>query len=200
MSTTPQQPFPSAQPPAPPRPSNNAIWWVLGIVGGCIVLMIIAGLTFAGLFLRRVNIRNSGNTVDIQTPVGEIKVNQDELHATGLPVYPGAIKYSDENSRGGSADISFGGEGLGIAVENYISQDSLDKVRDWYRNRLGSTFRLETGKDQEAEFRRAKINVSSDQDLAFVDDHGDKVRVVALKKTDDGVKITLLRLGKREAQ
>lgn len=195
---TPAQPVQPIPPPPPGRP-NNALWWILGIIGGCIVLFIVGGLTVAGLFLRHISVRNSGNNVDIQTPVGEIAVNKGE-HATGLPIYPGAAKSTDDDS-GGSANISFGSEGgLGIAAETYVSVDSLDKVRNWYRDRLGSSFRLETGKDQQAEFRHSKINVSSDQDLAFVDDHGDGVRLVALKRTNEGVKITLLRLGKREAQ
>jgi hypothetical protein len=185
------------QPPAPPPDRNNAVWWILGIIGGGIVLMCILGLVIASTFLRRVNIRDTGNRVDIQTPVGEIKVNKDELHPTGLPAYPGATKSND--SKGGSADISFGGEGLGLAVEAYDSTDSLDTVKDWYRSRLGPSFRLEIGKDERAAFDRAHFDVN-DQDLAFVDDHGDGARLVALKKTGDGVKITLLRVGRREAQ
>jgi hypothetical protein len=195
MSTV---PVPPAQPP-PPRPANNAAWWILGIIGGCIVLFVLVGMTFTGLFLRRISVHNSGNSVEIQTPVGEIAVNKGE-HATGLPVYPGATRSTDDDS-GGSANISFGDQGgLGIAAEAYLSPDSEDKIRDWYRDRLGSNFRLETGKDQEAEFRHAKIEVSSDQDLSFVDDRGDVVRFVALKREGGRVKITLLRLGKREPQ
>jgi len=199
MSTAPNQPVPPALPPPLPPRRDNTLWWVLGIVGGFIVLFIFAGLTLAGLFLHRVNVRNNGNSVDIQTPLGEVKVNKDQ-HATGLPLYPGATKYTGDNPQGGSADISFGEEGLGIAAESYISTDSLDKIRGWYRKQLGSNFRLETGKDQDAEFQHAKINISSDQDLAFVDDRGDAVRLVALKQTADGVKITMLRMGAREAQ
>jgi hypothetical protein len=198
MSTV---PVPPAQPGPPPLPQrqNNAVWWILGIVGGCILLFIVAGLTLAGLFLRRVNVRNSGNSVDIQTPVGEFAVNKSE-HATGLPVYPGATKSTDDDS-GGSANISFGDQGgLAIAAEAYVSSDSEDKIKGWYADRLGPNFRLETGRDQDAEFRHAKITVSSDQDLSFVDDRGGAVRLVALKRTAGGVKITLVRFGKRETQ
>ena len=92
-----------------------------------------------------------------------------------------------------------GGEGVGIAVESYNSADSLDKIKDWYRQRLGPSFRLETGKDERAALDRAHFNMN-DQDLAFVDDHGDGARLVALKKTGEGLRITLLRVGRREAQ
>lgn len=203
MSSTPVPPNapapvpPHVPPAAPPPGGNNAVWWILGIIGGGIVLMGILGLVVAGMFLRRVNIHDAGNRVDIQTPVGEINVDKDQMHPTGLPVYPDATKSSD--SKGGSADFSFGGEGVGLAVEAYDSPDSLDKVKDWYRLQLGSSFRLETGKDERAALDRAHFDVN-DQDLSFVDDHGDGARLVALKKNDGGVKITLLRVGKREAQ
>lgn len=198
MSAAPVPP-PGQLPPPTQHQPNNAVWWILGIIGGCILLFIVAGLTLAGLFLRRVNVRNSGNSVDIQTPVGEFAVNKGE-HATGLPVYPGATKSTDDDS-GGSASFSFGDQGgLAIAAEAYVSSDPEGKIKDWYHDRLGSNFRLETGRDQDAEFRHAKITVSSDQDLSFVDDRGDAVRLVALKRTAGGVKITLLRLGKQETQ
>ena len=191
------QPPPQSLPPSPQPRSNNAVWWILGIIGGGIVLLVLAGLTDAGLIIRHINVRDSGSRVDIQTPVGEIKVNKDEMHPTGLPVYPGATKATDNN--GGSADISVGGEGLGIGAESYDSTDSLEKVRDWYHDRLGPAFRLETGKDERVKLDRAHFDMG-EQDLAFVDDRGDGARLVALKKTDTGVKITLLRVGKREAQ
>jgi hypothetical protein len=40
----------------------------------------------------------------------------------------------------------------------------------------------------------------NDSDVAFVDDHADGARVVALKKISSGTKITLVRVGKRETQ
>ena len=88
----------SGRPPAaipPQRRSNNAVWWILGIVAGGIVVMVLFGLALAGLFIRNLHVHNQGNNVEIQTPVGAIKVNKDVPRASGLPVYPGAKTSGD---------------------------------------------------------------------------------------------------------
>jgi hypothetical protein len=79
--------------------------------------------------LRHIDVRSSNNRVEIQTPVGEIKVSKDATYATGLPVYPHATKGTDDNIVGGSADISLGNQGLGIAAESYEFADSLEAVK-----------------------------------------------------------------------
>jgi hypothetical protein len=40
----------------------------------------------------------------------------------------------------------------------------------------------------------------NDSDVAFVDDHRNGVRVVALKKIPEGTQITLVRVGTKETQ
>lgn len=187
-----------SSPPMTPQKANNAVWWILGILLGAVALVVVAGLTATGLILRHIDVVNSNNRVDIQTPVGEINVSKDQGHATGLPVYPGATKARDDIV-GGSADISVGSEGVGIAAEAYESADSLDAVKAWYRSRLGPSFRLEGGKEDLVTVNRAHFNLG-DQDWAFVDDRGDSTSLVAVKKRDNGAQITLLRVGKRDAQ
>jgi hypothetical protein len=44
------------------------------------------------------------------------------------------------------------------------------------------------------------VNVGTDVDVTFTDDHGDGARVVGLKQKDEEVEISLVRVGKREAQ
>src|ERR1700688_4808333 len=89
---------PAAIPPQLQRRSNNAVWWILGIVDGGIVVMVLFGLALAGLFIRNLRFHNQGNNVEIQTPVGAIKVNKDVPRATGLPVYPGATSGAQDNN------------------------------------------------------------------------------------------------------
>jgi hypothetical protein len=188
----------SSPPAAPPKP-NNAIWWILTVLGGVVVLLVIAGLTAADLIIRHVNVRNSSQRVEIQTPVGDLQANRDGTDATGLPVYPGAAKGTDDDIAEGSADVSLGDEGLGIAAESYDSADSLDAVKTWYRSRLGPSFRLEAAKDERRILNRANFDMG-DQDWAFVEDRTDATGLVALRRADNHVQITLLTVGKREAQ
>jgi hypothetical protein len=188
----------SGRPPAaipPQRRGNNAVWWILGIVAGGIVVMVLFGLALAGLFIRNLRVHNQGNNVEIQTPVGAIKVNKDAPRASGLPVYPGAKSAgNDDNAK---VELSNDDGAVGIAVEHFATSDNLDQVDTWYAHRLGPSFR------REQDISRHPIHgvtVDSDTDIAFVDDHGDGARVVALTRKGDGVDIVLFRAGKKEAQ
>jgi hypothetical protein len=197
MSNVPQQPSQPSPPPAPPP--NNAVWWILGIAGAGIVVLILLGLSLAGMILRRVNISNSGNRVAIETPAGSIHVNKS-AHATGLPVYPGATAL-EEN---GNASVEIGTDEahLGIAAETYRCMDRLDQVQAWYEKRLGSDFHIEASRDaHHAKGNRSREGArSTDHDVAFVDDRGDGARIVALDRAGSGTKITLLIVGERRAQ
>jgi len=186
---------PVAIPPQRPRRSNNAVWWILGIVAGGIVVMVLFGLALAGLFIRNLRVHNQGDNVEIQTPVGAIKVNKDVPRASGLPVYPGAK--SDGNDNNAKVELSNDDGAVGIAVEHFSTSDSLDRVDTWYAHRLGPNFR----RDQDVSHHPIHgVTVDSDTDIAFVDDHGEGARVVALTRKGDGVDIVLFRAGKKEAQ
>jgi hypothetical protein len=189
----------SGRPPVVPPPVRNdsttAVWWILGIVAGGIAVMVCLGLMFAGLVVRNSHVADQGKNVDIQTPVGEIKVNQNPNRASGLPVYPGSTPSSQDSHA--NVEVSSGEAGVGVAVENYLTADSLDKVTAWYAQRLGSSFTRETkGND----IKVHGMSVTTDADMTFSDDHGDSTRTVVLTQKDDKVEITLVRAGKREAQ
>jgi hypothetical protein len=194
-----------ASPIRPPQPTmqpteaqrrSNALWWILGIVAAGIIFMVFCGLMVAGLFIRHLKIKNSGDKVAIETAVGSISVNGGAPHATGLEIYPGAVPSSDNKSA--SVNLSADDTGIGIATEQYQTKDPIEFVQAWYKKRLGSDFHLETGKDSSIHSNGAvKLN---DDDVAFVDDHHNGVRVVALKKNSSGTEITLVRVGKKETQ
>lgn len=188
----------SGRPPAviPPqrRDSSTAVWWILGIVAGGIVVMVVFGLALAGLLIHNLHVRNQGQNVEIQTPVGGIKVNKDAAHATSLPVYPGSTTVDSHNA---NVEVSSGDEGFALAVEKYDTSDDLDKVTAWYAKRLGPSFRL----DKQGTHTKIKgLDATSDADVAFVDDHGDGARVVALTRKSEGVEIALVRVGKKQTQ
>ncbi len=158
--------------------------------------MFLFGVTLAGLFIHHLKVRNSGDKVDIQTALGSLSVNKGGPHATGLEVYPGASPSSD--NKNASVNLSANDTGVGIATEQYQTNDPLDFVQAWYKKRLGPDFHLETNHDHVD--HPNDLVVINDNDVAFVDDHHNGVRVVALKKTSEGTQITLVRIGKKETQ
>lgn len=189
----------AGRPPVVPPPvrqdRSTAVWWILGIVGGGIVVMVFLGLMLAGFVLRNSRLDKEGNHVDIQTPVGELKVNQDQNHASGLPIYPGATA-SGKDDRG-NVELLAGESRVGLAVETYSTPDSLEKVTAWYAQHLGASFRRENPHDKT---KKHDVEIDNDSDVSFVDDHGNGARVVGLKKQESTVEISLLRVGKREPQ
>jgi len=197
MSSAPLPPVSPLPPSSQPPRTNNALWWVLGIVGGALVILMFFALTVAGLVLRHLHINHSGKKVAIETPVGSIKVNKGEPHATGLPLYPGADPTNDNSN---SIQIGTPDSEVGLATEEYRTGDSIDKVEDWYRKRLGPDFRLETETHADSRYSKRHGLRMGNHDVAFVDDHGDAARVIALDTAGGGTKITLLRVGKREPQ
>lgn len=191
---------PPFRPVPPPRKSSNAIWWVLGIIGACIVLVIIGGLLVVSALVHRVKVNARDNKVEIQTPMGSLKVNQDSAHASGLPVYPGA---TPEKTEGANLEISgMNGKSAGFAIEKYTTDDSRDTVQTWYASKLGAEFKLKVaseGDHNNDNIPGVPVHVST-TDVAFVDDRGDGARVVALAHHGEGTEITLIRVGKKEAQ
>ncbi|MGH9748151.1 MAG: hypothetical protein ACRD59_18800 [Candidatus Acidiferrales bacterium] len=195
MSTAPTgAPIPPPYPPQqiPPK-RNDAVLWIIAIVAGGFVVVVLCGLLLAGMFIRRVHVKESGKQVEIETPAGSLRVNGDQAHATGLPVYPGAEQVQSEGS---SVELSAaGGAGLGIATEKYMASADLDEVTEWYQQHLGPGYhRGERGSATHHE------HVSSSADVSFVYDKGDTTRIVALTKKSDGIEIELVRIGKKEVQ
>jgi hypothetical protein len=78
--------------------------------------------------------------VDIQTPIGGIHVSEDaDLRDTGLPLYPGAKeKPKEENGENKNANVNISGPGFGVRVVaiEYTSNDSPQKIADFYTNAL----------------------------------------------------------------
>ena len=91
--------------------------------------------------------RGDGKNVKIATPFGGMSVktdNADVVAGIGLPTYPGAVpvkktKANGEESDNGSADVnmSFGSFQLKVKAIEYRTDDSSQKVFDFYKKALG---------------------------------------------------------------
>lgn len=181
--------------PAPQQKNNQVIWWIVGIIGGGIALLVVLGLVVAGVVMRHVNLREKGDKVEIETPVGSIRVNSDNAHPTGLPIYPGATRIKSD-----AANVELtakNGQALGVGVENYTTSDNLEKVSAWYLQKLGPAYHRE-----KPGHGTHYVHGTDDEkaDVVYVNDSGDGARVVALTAKSPGVEISLVRAGKKEVQ
>jgi hypothetical protein len=181
--------------PTPQQKNNQIIWWIVGIIGGGIALLVVLGLMVAGVVMRHVNVREKGEKVEIETPVGSIRVNGDDPHPTGLPIYPGAKRIKSE---GTAVELtSKDGHALGVGVEEYATSDNLEKVSAWYAQKLGPSYQRE--KPGSGTHYAHGVN-ASDADIVYVNHSGDGARVVTLTAKSGGVEIALVRAGKKEVQ
>ncbi len=79
--------------------------------------------------------------VDIKTPFADLKVDSSEKAAdNGIPVYPGAHLRPADNGDNHSANISIGAAGFGLKViaAEYETNDSPDKVKAFYEDKMKS--------------------------------------------------------------
>ncbi len=79
-------------------------------------------------------------SVKVDTPLGAMHVQTNNTSAAdmGLPVYPGAkVTSGDGDSKSADVHVGVGPWQLRVKVVNYQTQDSEDKVIDFYRKALG---------------------------------------------------------------
>jgi hypothetical protein len=181
--------------PTPQQKNNQVVWWIVGIIGGGIALLVVLGLIVAGVIVRHLNVKQNGDKVEIETPVGSIRVNSDDAHSTGLPIYPGATRAKSDAANVELA--SKDGDAVGFGIEAYSTPDNLDKVSAWYVQKLGPGFHREKPGD---ESHRVHGKGSDSADIVYVNEGRDGARIVALTAKSPGVEIALIRAEKKEVQ
>jgi len=130
-------------PPAPPRSSSHIVAIALLILALIVVVSFIAvwtGLRFLSRTVR-VSVEEGGGgkkEVSIKTLVGSLEVRESvDESRLGLPIYPGATRLENEGSATVSLDLPHE-ENLRVLAVKFESPDPLEKVRDFYKERLGS--------------------------------------------------------------
>lgn len=89
-----------------------------------------------------VNVKKSdnGDNVDVKTPFGSVSVRTDQVKPedTGLSVYPGSRQVPKHGHDHDQANVNIASPWgqLKVIALNYHSDDSPEKVLDWYRKDL----------------------------------------------------------------
>ena len=106
--------------------------------------MIFIAALLSLVFLTSCTVRTSKDSsgkekdVDIHTPFGSLSVQKggSDIKDTGLPLYPGAHLYRDDDNNA-NVNISSSMFGLKVVVQKYQSDDAPDKVLGFYEKQMG---------------------------------------------------------------
>lgn len=213
METNAQPPRPPAPPP-PPQSGSSAVAIAL------LVLMFIVVISCFGIWVGfrvlsrgiQVHVNDKGGDkkeVSIQTPFGGIEVNKNGVTegSLGMPIYPGAKSSSDHNDA--TINMNFGNEAaLRIVVGKYHTSDALEKVKEFYQERLTAEVGQFTQRsivdfdpghwgEDEGNF----IGKNKEGKTVFEIKRKDSVKIAALKSEWDGTRVELVHIdhGKNEA-
>ncbi|MGH9352044.1 MAG: hypothetical protein ACRD2G_07785 [Terriglobia bacterium] len=188
-----QSPVPAPVPPRQPQSSHGVL--IALLVLALIVVSAVAALVYGvHIISRNVSVHHDGsNRVSIKTPVGNIEVNQAaeaDPALMGLPVYPGAQRARDKSSGGVSLDFPGGhdtGVAVGVVTAKFETPDPLDKVAAYYRDQLSGQI--------------SKTTIDHYGQHTVFEIKGDHLeRVVALKTSESGTEITLVRVRHENAE
>jgi hypothetical protein len=188
----------STPPVSPPPKKSNVLWWVLGLFLAGVVILGLGGLLIATYVLKDVvQVRETAGQVEVQTPAGSIKVDKTAPPDPGLPVYPGATTAES----GATVEITAPDEedSLHVTAARYRTTDPIEKVDEWYQEKLGSEFTREGPGVARRKRDILGISVKS-SDTAYISEKDDTLRVVALERKGLYTEIALARIGKTETQ
>lgn len=143
----------------------------------------------ASRVIQAMQLRSGSDKSTVRTPLGDFRLEKAKQVGPGLPVYPQSdlvLPGSD------SAHVSLNDDAVQVLSSIYHTKASREFVVDWYMQHLSPEFtRQDSGPKKLPEvFRNSHI---TDEDIAFVGERGDQVRIVSLSTEDTGTKITLLR-------
>jgi len=155
--------------------------------GFCILLG--GGLLMTSRVIKALSLRASSDRSTVRTPLGEFRLEQAKAVGPGLPVYPAAALVLPGSA---AAHLPLNDDQPQVIASTYHTNSSREYVAIWYLEHLSPEFaRQDSGPKKLPEvFRDSHI---SDDDIAFLGERGDQVRVVSLSTEDTGTRITLLR-------
>ena len=175
--------------------SKSLLFMMIAMTMGFCVLLGAALLT-ASRVIHSLRLRAGTDKNTVQTPLGEFRLEKAKDVGPGLPVYPQANLVLP----GANTPLAPGKDSQAhVATSIYHANSSREFVVDWYVEHLSAEFvRQDAGpKSLPDVFHDSRI---SNDDIVFVGERGDQVRVVDLSMDESGTKITLLRSSKPAAQ
>ncbi len=171
--------------------SKSLMWMMIGLFTGLAILLA-GGLFVASRVVGSMGLSAASAKDTVRTPGGSFRLEKETEVGPGLPVYPRSSLIVPDDAAAAAAVKE---AQSGIETSTYHTNDTRDFVDEWYSKHLSPEFtRRDTGeKPVPAIFSDARV---SDNDLAFVAEREQMVRIVALSLESGGTKISLIRFSK----
>jgi hypothetical protein len=169
-------------------PSSKSLLFMMVAMSCGFCALLSGGMVMASRVIQAMQLRSGSDKSTVRTPVGDFRFEKAKQVGPGLPVYP----QSDLVLPGAdSSHVSLNDDSQ-VVYSTYHADASREFVVNWYVEHLSPEFtRQDDGpKKLPAVFRNSHI---ADDDIVFVGERGDQVRVVALSADNTGTKITLFR-------
>jgi len=171
--------------------SKSLMWMMIALFAGLAVLLA-GGLFVASRAVRSVGLSAASGQGTVRTPAGGFRLEKETEVGPGLPIYPrSSLLVPDDNE----AAASIKQAQSGIETSTYHTTDTREFVDSWYTKHLSPEFTRRDAGDQSvpAFFKDARV---SENDIAFVAERDQMVRIVALSLDSGGTKISLVRFSK----
>jgi hypothetical protein len=171
--------------------SKSLLFMMIAMTCGfCILLG--GGLLMASRVINALGLRASSDKGTVRSPLGDFRMEKASAVGPGLPVYPQSTLVLPGAE---AARVAAVADQPQVVSSTYHSNASREYVVTWYLEHLSPEFaRQDSGnKNLPAAFQNSSI---SEDDVTFLGERGDQVRLVALAQEDTGTKITLLRFSK----
>lgn len=169
--------------------SKSLMWMMVALFAG-LGLLLAAGFFIASQVMRSMGVRTASVRDTVRTPEGSFRVEKGTVSGPGLPVYPRASLMIP-----GESSAALKQAQSGMETSTYHTTDSREFVDDWYSKHLSPDFTRHDASEKILPDILREAGVSQ-EDVAFVAERNQKVRIVALSLDSGGTKISLMRYDK----
>lgn len=175
--------------------SKSLMWMMIGLFTGLAILLA-GGLFLASRVVRSMGLSASSARDTVRTPGGSFRMEKETDIGPGLPLYPrSSLVVPDDDAAAAAIKQAQNG----IQTSTYHTTDARNFVDEWYSKHLSPEFTRRDAGDRPvpAIFTDSRV---SDNDIAFVAEREQMIRIVALSLDSGGTKISLIRFSKAAAQ
>jgi hypothetical protein len=171
--------------------SKSLMWMMIGLFTGLAILLA-GGLFVASRVVRSMGLSAASAKDTVRTPGGSFRLEKETEVGPGLPVYPrSSLVVPDDDASATAIKQAQNG----IETSTYHTTDTRDFVDSWYTKHLSPEFTRRDAGDKPVPVIFSDTRVADD-DIAFVAEREQMVRIVALSLDSGGTKISLIRFSK----